>query len=101
MTKKYDTKLKNLFIVLEPGKVVTSSLLESLGISENLRQYYLESGWLQFVGRGAYKKPDDVIEWQGAINAIQNQLNIKVHVGGLTALALNGYRATAFKKVEN
>lgn len=91
MTKKYDTKLKSLFIVLEPGKVVTSSLLESLGISENLRQYYLESGWLQSVGRGAYKKPDDVIEWQGAINAIQNQLNIKVHVGGLTALALNGY----------
>lgn len=91
MTKEYDTKLKKLFIALEQGKVVTSSFLKSLGISENLRQYYLESGWLQSLGRGAYKKPDDIIEWQGAINAIQNQLNFKVHVGGLTALALNGY----------
>lgn len=52
MTKKYDAKLKKLFVSLEQGKVVTSSFLKSLGISENLRQYYLESGWLQSLGRG-------------------------------------------------
>lgn len=90
MATENDTKLRKLFKVLQQGNVVTISLLESLGISDNLRQYYLESGWLQSLGRGAYKKPDDIIEWQGAVNAMQNQLDIKVHVGGLTALALNG-----------
>jgi hypothetical protein len=91
MTTHNETKLKTLFKVLQPGNVVTTSWLDSIGISKNLRKYYLESGWLEPLGRGAYKKPADTIEWQGAINAIQKQTDTKVHVGGLSALALQGF----------
>lgn len=91
MTTQNETKLKKLFSVLQPGKVVTASWLEGFGLSRDLQKYYLESGWLEAVGRGAYKKPGDAVEWYGALHAIQEQTNTKVQVGGLTALSLQGY----------
>jgi hypothetical protein len=91
MTTQRETYLKILFKVLQPGCVVTVDWLESLGISRNLQKYYLKSGWLESLGRGAYKKPGDTVEWQGALNAIQKQTEIKVHVGGLSAMELQGF----------
>ena len=91
MTTQNKTKLRKLFNVLNQGNVITVALLDDLGISNNLRKYYLESGWLEPLGRGAYKKPDDNIEWQGAVYAIQKQMDIHVHIGGLSALSLQGY----------
>lgn len=91
MTTHNETKLKTLFKLLQQNNVLTALLLDSNGVSRHLRKYYLESGWLESIGRGVYKKPDDTIEWQGAVNAIQKQLDIKVNVGGLSALTLHGY----------
>lgn len=91
MATQNETKLKTLFKLLQQNNVLTASLLDVNGISRHLRKYYLESGWLEPIGRGVYKKPNDTIEWQGAVNAIQKQLDIKVNVGGLSALALQGY----------
>jgi len=91
MTTQIETYLKILFKVLQPGCVVTADWLESFGISRNLQKYYLKSGWLESLGRGAYKKPGGAVEWQGALNAIQKQTETKVHVGGLSALELQGF----------
>jgi len=91
MTIQKETKLKILFKVLQPGNVVTASWLEGLGVSRNLQKYYLKSGWLESLGRGAYKKPGDTIEWQGAVSALQRRTETKVHVGGLSALSLQGF----------
>lgn len=91
MATQKETKLKKLFKLLYPNNVLTSALLESNGVSRHLRRYYQQSGWIDPIGRGAYKKPGDTIEWQAGVNALQSQLNIRVHVGGLTALALHGF----------
>lgn len=91
MASQNESKLKKLFSLLKPGKVVTASWLEGFGISRGLQKYYLESGWLEALGRGAYIKPGDNIAWHGALNAIQEQTNTRIHVGGLTALALQGF----------
>jgi hypothetical protein len=91
MTTHNDTKLKKLFKLLHPNNVLTSALLDENGVSRHLRRYYQESGWIEPLGRGAYKKPGDILEWQAGVDALQNQLNIKVHVGGLTALTLYGF----------
>jgi hypothetical protein len=91
MTTSNETYLKKLFKVLQPGCVFTVDWLEACGISRNLQKYYLKSGWLESLGRSAYKKPGDVVEWQGALNAVQKQTETKVHVGGLSALALQGF----------
>ena len=91
MTTQVETYLRKLFSLLLPGTVVTSSWLEKYGISRDLQRYYLNSGWLEPIGRGAYKKPNDKVEWQGALNAIQKQTEIKAHLGGLSALAQQGF----------
>ena len=91
MTTKNKTYLKKISELLIPGTVVTSSWLEGFGISRDLQKYYLKSVWLEPIGRGAYKKPNDKVEWQGALNAIQKQTDIKVHLGGLSALAQQGF----------
>lgn len=91
MTTHNDTKLKKLFNLLQPNNVITAAVLDENGVSRHLRRYYQESGWIEPLGRGAYKKPGDLLEWQAGVNALQNQLNIKVHVGGLTALILHGF----------
>ncbi len=91
MTTQNENKLRILFQVLQPGYIVTTSKLDKLGISKNLKNYYLKSGWLEALGRGAYKKPGDHVEWQGALYAIQKYVKIKVHVGALSALSLQGF----------
>lgn len=91
MTTHNETKLKTLFKLMLPNNVLTSSLLDKNGVSRHLRRYYQDSGWMEPLGKGAFKKPGDTIEWQAGVNALQNQLNIKVHVGGLTALTLHGF----------
>lgn len=84
-------KLKTLFKELQPDCIVTSAWLSEMGISRDLKKYYLKSGWLEALGRGAYKKPGDQVEWQGALNVIQKQSETKVHIGGLSALSLQGF----------
>jgi hypothetical protein len=91
MTTHGKTKLKTLFKLLKPNNVITSSLLDEYGISRHLRRYYQKNGWIEPLGRGAYKKPGDKIEWQAGVNALNHQLTINVHVGGLTALTLHGF----------
>lgn len=91
VTMQNQTNLQRLFLLLEPGKVLTATWLESFGISRNLQRYYLDNGWLEAFGRGAYKKPGDIIDWYGALSSLQKQAHKKVHIGGLTALSLQGY----------
>ena len=61
MATQNETNIKILFRVLQPGCVVTPGWLEAYGISRNLQNYYLKSGWLESIGRGAYKRPGDDI----------------------------------------
>jgi hypothetical protein len=49
-----------------------------------------KSGWIEPLGRGAYKKSNDTVKWYGALASIQQQLSTPVHLGGPTALAAQG-----------
>jgi hypothetical protein len=90
MTTNNDQKLKILLERHRPGTVCLASWLEEQGISRDLQQYYLKSGWLESVGRGAFKRPGDTVEWLGGLFALQEQAKMAVHVGGMTALAMRG-----------
>lgn len=76
---------------MKPGTVVLASWLKELGISGDLQKHYRKSGWIETVGRGAFKKTGDNINWLGAVYALQAQSKLKVHVGAITALALQGF----------
>ena len=91
MTTPNKTYLKNLLRNIKPDTVILASWLSSMGISKNLQKYYLRSGWLEAIGRGAYKRPGDKITWQSGLYALQHQAKLSIHTGALTALNLQGY----------
>jgi hypothetical protein len=70
------------------GTVATSSWFERQGISRQLRQKYLESGWLKALGYGAFVKLSDQPSWLGGYYALQQELEL--HVGGISSLEILG-----------
>jgi hypothetical protein len=90
MTTNNGNKIMNLISHHVPGTVLLASWLEKNSISRDLQQYYLKSGWLESYGTGAFKRPNENIRWTGALNSIQRQTELPVHVGGLTSISLQG-----------
>jgi len=90
MTTNSDKKLMNLLSSHVPGTVLLASWLEKNGFSRDLQKYYVKSGWLESYGNGAFKRPNEVVQWIGALNSLQRQTELPVHVGGLTSISLQG-----------
>ena len=90
MTTYNDTYLKKLFRNIKPDTVILASWLSSIGVSRDLQRYYRESGWLESIGRGAFKRPGDNITWQSGLYALQYQSDLNIHAGALTSLGLQG-----------
>lgn len=85
------SKLKYWLEMHKPGTVCLASWLVDHGISHSLQKRYRKSGWIESIGTGAFKKPGEKLRWQGALYALQTQAKLPIHVGGLTALTLQGY----------
>lgn len=83
-------KLKNLLSKWLDKTIVTAHWLLEQGVSAQLAKRYVESGWMAPIGHGAYKKLDDDLVWQSGVYALQTQLKLPVHVGGLSALSFHG-----------
>lgn len=85
------TKINNLLQHWPTGTVATSSWLKEQGISSLLKQKYQQTRWIESIGYGAVIRKGDTVGWQGALYALQEQLHIAIHVGGKSALELQGY----------
>jgi hypothetical protein len=83
-------KINQLLKDWPKGTVATSAQLDRLGISRQLASKYVYYNWIERLGTGAYIRSDDTVEWQGGLHALQAQLGMTVHVGGRTALELQG-----------
>lgn len=90
MSIQNQNKLQKLLANWPSKTVGTSFWLRTLGISSQLTKRYVESGWIEPIGQGAFKRPNEVVGWQGALNSLQMQMKISVHLGGPTALAFHG-----------
>lgn len=88
MTKNADHNLKRHIEIAPSGTVFTNTWLEKQGISAKLAWWYVREGLLERVGTKAYKKANDEISWVGVVAALQNQMDLPLHVGGVTALQL-------------
>jgi len=86
-----EIKLKKLLDLHVPGTIILASWLEVNGFSYDLQQRYRKSGWLQSVGIGAFKRPNDTVSWQGAIYSVQKQAKLPLYIGGPTALSMLGF----------
>ncbi|MBI9071212.1 MAG: type IV toxin-antitoxin system AbiEi family antitoxin [Melioribacteraceae bacterium] len=84
-------KINQLTKNWQKGTIKTSTELSILGYNRDLLKRYTSSKWIESVGYGAYKLAEDNVKWYGALNALQEQKQSKLHAGGKTALELKGF----------
>ncbi len=90
MSIQNDTKLQRVLASWTPKTVGTSSWLRSLAISPQLVKRYVKSGWIEPIGQGAFKRPNETLEWQGALSTLQTQMALPIHLGGPSAITFQG-----------
>ena len=90
-------KLKSTLEAIPPGFMVDSVWLERHEVSRFLARKYVESGWLERLTRGVFRRPapntskSNTLEWKTCLLSVQRIMHYNVHVGGTTALAQQGY----------
>jgi len=90
MSSQGRQKLQRLLEIVPSGTVVLASWLFDRGFSPQLQRRYRTSGWLTAVGSGAMVRSGDQVGWEGALYALQHNGGLPVHVGGKTALSMQG-----------
>ena len=88
---EHQGKLSDLLGKWPKGAVAVQAWLDGQGISRQLADRYRHFHWLKRIGRGAYSRLNENVDWAGALYAMQQQLNLPIHVGAKTALELQGY----------
>lgn len=68
--------------------ILTARMLDQLEISKQLRHEYCKNGWLDKLGRGVYVLPNKDITYAHVVMALQEQLELDVHLGGKTVFSL-------------
>jgi hypothetical protein len=90
MSTEFGSKINKLLQLQPPGVVLTSSWLKQQGYSPELLRNYRNNHWLATIGNGAMIRSNDIVDYLGAICALQQQLNLNVHPAAKTALSLLG-----------
>jgi hypothetical protein len=101
MSRQNKSKINFLIKNWAKNTVSVYPWLKEHGVNRKLAQKYIISGWLERVGRGAFKRAGEEVDWTGAVYAIQTQMKKTVHPAGKTALQLLGraqYIPAAFKE---
>jgi len=84
------SKIQNLLQAFPQNVVLTTQLLAAQGYSPQLMQKYLDSGWVERVGIGAYKRKHEKVSWVGALWALMQEM-ADTRISGRTALEIQGY----------
>src|SRR5690606_927910 len=72
------------------GTVATYAWLEQHGVTRQLASHYRQSQWLETIGRGAFIRRGDKVDWAGGLYALQRDPDCIIHVAGKSALELLG-----------
>jgi hypothetical protein len=90
MAKANKTKINSLLQAWPVGTVAVQEWLSSRGISTQLTMWYLSANWVESIGKGAYIRAGDKVDWEGGLFCLQEFLKRKVHIGAKSALELLG-----------
>jgi len=88
------TKLKWLLETVLPGRLVDTPTLERHGVTRMLAHKYIDSGWLEPVVRGLYRRPQSDStgeDWQLVVRSLQHVMDYPSVIGGRTALEAQGF----------
>lgn len=84
------SKIQRLLANWPSGTVLTSAALKERGYADFLVYHYRQAGWVVEVGRGAIARAGDAVDWRGGLAALQEQLELPVHLGAKSALSYQG-----------
>jgi hypothetical protein len=84
------SKINQILAKWLPGDVHTLRWFEENGVSQRVAFGYSESHSIQKIGAGAFSLPGSELSWLGATRAMQQELQLPIHVGARTALELHG-----------
>lgn len=97
MARHLEEPLKQLISEAPPSFLLDSPWLAQHGVSRQLAHHYTRRGWLERVAHGVYRLPQPqgasvnrAADWVIPLLSAQ-YLGYDVHIGGPTALALQGY----------
>jgi hypothetical protein len=91
------TRLKHVLDQVPPGFLVDSRWLAASNVAKSSASDYHREGWLERVARGVYRRPypkasaQDPVDWKLVILSAQWIMGYDFHVGGMTALSLEGH----------
>lgn len=91
MASEPQTKINQLLKHWPPGTVAALPRLREHGVSQQLADQYVRSGWLRRLGHGVFVRTEDEPEWTGGLYALQHHLALPVHAAAGTALELSGF----------
>jgi hypothetical protein len=86
-----NNQIKKLQTGLPRGGPLDTMSLSNLGISTALAHRYVNSGWLDRLGRGVFMFPGDSLNRDASLRFLERKMP-GLHVAAKTALAWHGYR---------
>jgi hypothetical protein len=90
MSTEYISKINHLLASRPAGTILQSFWLKQQGYSLDLQKRYRNSHWLEAIGSGAMKRQGDLVNYEGALYALQAQSGMSIHAGAKTALVFLG-----------
>jgi len=91
MSLQNSSKINQVLKQWPSGTVAASTWLEKQGVSRQLINRYIKTQWIVAVEHGAYSRAgNEKVGWEGGLYSIQHQLELPIHIGGKTALELQG-----------
>jgi hypothetical protein len=84
-----NSKKKSVDRLPPEGQLVNRAWLQSRGADRPLVDSWLRSGKLAAVSHGIYRRPGPPLKWEQVVYSL-NEISICVHVGGRSALELQG-----------
>lgn len=97
MSTEKSKKLQSVLNAVPNGYLVDAKWLTQHGIAYETFRDYVNRGWLTRVAQGVFKRPDGSsldeghIEWKACLLSMQHIMKRKLHIGGVSALAQQGY----------
>jgi hypothetical protein len=97
MSTEKSKKLQSVLNAVPNGYLVDAKWLTQHGIAYETFRDYVNRGWLTRVAQGVFKRPDGSslnegrIEWKACLLSMQHIVKQKLHIGGVSALAQQGY----------
>jgi hypothetical protein len=97
MSGPSEQRLKQVLDRVPPGFLVDSRWLTASGVAKSSASDYHRDGWFGRVARGVYRRPypqersTESVEWKLAVLSAQWIMGYDFHVGGMTALGLEGH----------